>query len=416
MLSPIKMLSEISGCLGDLATLIPILVSLSKFGQTSLSASLVFGGIFNILTGVIYDIPMCVQPMKAIAAQALASHLNQKEIGSAGLFVSSIVLLLGVTNLIQVVNQKIPLSIIRGIQLGAGLTLITKGIDTIMKSHQFEFVDLRWMDNFLVAFLAFVFTIYFNRSEFNPTALVLFGIALIFAGVQLNSTKQGSLVFGTSFPAPSSLVPSGREFANGVLSAGLGQLPLTLLNSVIATSKLADDLYPDRVRPVASVRSVSICVGLMNLLGVWFGSMPFCHGSGGLAAQYRFGARSGVSMYVLGSLKIVLGLTLGSSLVLLIQYLPNSILGMMLCIAGLELSLCARDLGPKLTVNQNSDDELADKYLIMLATASSIIGFKNDGIGFVVGCLTAFLIRIQRHGVSSLVIRSDRKDAVDETC
>jgi len=31
----------------------------------------------------------------------------------------------------------------------------------------------------------------------------------------------------------------------------------------------------------------------MNLTSVPFGGFPMCHGSGGLAAQYRFGARTG---------------------------------------------------------------------------------------------------------------------------
>lgn len=59
--------SELSGAFGDLGTLLPILVSLGITGQISIPASLLMGGIFNILTGLYYDIPMCVQPMKSIA-------------------------------------------------------------------------------------------------------------------------------------------------------------------------------------------------------------------------------------------------------------------------------------------------------------------------------------------------------------
>ncbi|KAJ1954439.1 hypothetical protein IWQ62_005757, partial [Dispira parvispora] len=56
--------SEVSGGLGDLGTLIPILVSLSVTGQVSLTSSLFFGGLWNIITGFQFRIPMCVQPMK----------------------------------------------------------------------------------------------------------------------------------------------------------------------------------------------------------------------------------------------------------------------------------------------------------------------------------------------------------------
>ena len=65
------------------------------------------------------------------------------------------------------------------------------------------------------------------------------------------------------------------------------QLPLTTLNSVVAVCQLSADLFPAKpVRPVL----VSVSVGLMNMVGAWFGAMPCCHGAGGLAAQVRFQA------------------------------------------------------------------------------------------------------------------------------
>ena len=57
-------LSELSGSLGDLGTLLPILVTLSIAGQISLTSSLIFGGLWNIVSGLMFRIPMCVQPMK----------------------------------------------------------------------------------------------------------------------------------------------------------------------------------------------------------------------------------------------------------------------------------------------------------------------------------------------------------------
>ncbi len=65
---------------------------------------------------------------------------------------------------------------------------------------------------------------------------------------------------------------------------GIPQLPLTTLNSVVAVCQLSSDLFPARsVQPVL----VSVSVGLMNMVGAWFGAMPCCHGAGGLAAQVR---------------------------------------------------------------------------------------------------------------------------------
>lgn len=47
---------------------------------------------------------------------------------------------------------------------------------------------------------------------------------------------------------------------------------------VIAVSRLANDLYPDKQKPVASVTKIATCIGFMNIIGMWFGSIPFCHG------------------------------------------------------------------------------------------------------------------------------------------
>ena len=68
----------------------------------------------------------------------------------------------------------------------------------------------------------------------------------------------------------------------GIVLTGVPQLPLTTLNSVVAVCQLSADLFP--ARPVQPVL-VSVSVGLMNMVGAWFGAMPCCHGAGGLAAQ-----------------------------------------------------------------------------------------------------------------------------------
>lgn len=57
-------LSEISGSLGDLGTLLPLMIALAVNDSISLSTTLVFSGVWNILTGVLFGIPLPVQPMK----------------------------------------------------------------------------------------------------------------------------------------------------------------------------------------------------------------------------------------------------------------------------------------------------------------------------------------------------------------
>src|SRR5205814_6147517 len=122
--------------------------------------------------------------------------------------------------------------------------------------------------------------------------------------------------------------------------ASLPQIPLTTLNSVIAVCALSVDLFPERP---ATPRRVAVSVGLMNLAGAWFGAMPMCHGAGGLAGQYRFGARTNGSILFLGAAKMLVAVLFGSSLMALCRSFPASVLGVMLAFSGLELPLVARD-------------------------------------------------------------------------
>jgi len=205
------------------------------------------------------------------------------------------------------------------------------------------------------------------------------------------------------------MVPDWASFKTGALDAGLGQLPLTTLNSIIAVCFLSADLLPHL--PAPSVTAMGISVAFMNLVGGWFGAMPVCHGSGGLAAQYRFGARSGASIIILGLFKVLIGIFFGESLVGLLRVYPKSLLGIMVLAAGLELAKVgeslnhgARDLweasespevlnqgeggheGLKMQ-RQLSDEERRQRWNIMFMTVGGLLAFKNDAVGFAAGML-----------------------------
>ncbi len=58
--------AELSGALGDLGTLLPLMMALARQGSIDLSSTLVFSGLFNIVTGAVFGIPLPVQPMKVL--------------------------------------------------------------------------------------------------------------------------------------------------------------------------------------------------------------------------------------------------------------------------------------------------------------------------------------------------------------
>ncbi|KAF9929634.1 hypothetical protein BGZ67_006234 [Mortierella alpina] len=353
-------LGELSGSLGDLGTLLPIMLSLSLTGQVDLTASLIFGGLWNIVTGLMFRMPMCVQPMKSIAAIALTNHMSIGSVMSAGMGVSAVVMFLGITRTIHIVQKYTPMSVIRGIQLGTAISFAGKAAELVKQAKSFGGDSWTWDNNYEWACVAFIVVfIFYYRSKRIPTAMILFTVGLIIAFIKLytnpplNAAYPKIGVYGISVT-----VPTWEEFKHGFLSASLGQIPLTCLNSVIALAALAQDLFPERP---TGTPAIAVSVGMMNLVGCFFGSIPFCHGSGGLAAQYRFGARTEVSIIILGLLKIFFGVFFGSSLSGLIASYPSAILGVMLFVSGIELGAVAR------TVNDG----------------------VNDGIGFLGGLVAA---------------------------
>ena len=122
---------EVAGSLGDMGTFLPLLVGMAAQNGLDFGAALFFAGLFNIVTGLLFPIPMAVQPMKAIAAVALTEGLRAPQILAAGISVSAIILLLGVTGLIDWLNRAVPKSVVRGLQLALGLSLLMKGLQMV---------------------------------------------------------------------------------------------------------------------------------------------------------------------------------------------------------------------------------------------------------------------------------------------
>jgi len=360
--------TEIAGSLGDMGTFIPLLVGMVTVCGLDVASALIFAGIFNIVTGISFGIPMPVQPMKVIATVAIAEGLTQHQILAAGIVTGAIIFLLGITNLIQGLNRAIPFSVVRGLQLGLGMRLLMDGINMVTSTHRFL-----GYDSISVGITcALLVLLLFFHTRF-PGALVVFilGLCLLLAespGVLATLRLEMSL--------PSLTLPSTEDFTVATFKAAIPQIPLTTLNSVIAVCALSRNLFPNKV---ASPRKVATSVGLMNLVGCWFGAMPMCHGAGGLAGQYRFGARTGGSVAFLGGAKILVGLFFGAWALELLSHYPRSVLGVLLTFAGLELALTSRDIRTR-----------TDSF-VMLLTAATILALKSTALGFIVGLTMAYL-------------------------
>jgi MFS superfamily sulfate permease-like transporter len=121
----------------------------------------------------------------------------------------------------------------------------------------------------------------------------------------------------------------------------LPQLPLSLGNSILATRQVSADLFPERR---LSIRQISLTYSLMNLVNPWLGGVPTCHGSGGMAGHYAFGARTGGSVVIYGLLYLSLGFFLSGGFLLAIEFFPKPVLGVILLFEGLALMRLVGDM------------------------------------------------------------------------
>ena len=412
--------AELNGAMGDLGTFIPIVLALTLAKNLDLGTTLIFTGVYNIVTGAIYGVPMPVQPMKSIAAVAIANpDFGIPEIMAAGICTAGILFVLGVTQLMQLVYVLIPLSIVRGIQLSQGLAFAMAAVKYVRKEQDFakskSMGNRPWLglDGFLLAIICGCFIILVNgagsedvenggcdiesngdsevqsvrsRSEgFRrvlyslPTAFMIFLLGLILAIIRGPKEVIKGFKFG---PSPIHVINTPKEsWKQGFIKGTIPQLPLSILNSVIAVCKLATDLFPGKE---FSATSLSMTVGMMNLVGCWFGAMPTCHGAGGLAGQYKFGGRSGGCVALLGMSKLVIGIVLGSSIVKILDLFPVGVLGVLLLFAGLELAIACRDMNTK-----------SQTFVMLLVTAVSLVASGGASLGFLCGIVAHFLLKLR---------------------
>ncbi len=358
-------LREFAGGLGDLGTFLPIAAALSAVNHMNIALIFVFAGLMNIASGLVFRLPVPVQPMKAIAAVAIAEAMTPGAIGAAGMTMGVVMTVLALVGLVDWIDRVVPRAIIRGIQAGIGAKLIVRSAQWIFD------LPPTGMDSVLVALIAVVLLVVLRRGRIPALLLVFTG------GVVIAWLRAGEAAGAGDAITLGVVVPSGQEWWLGLTRGALPQLPLTMLNSVLAVCTLSADLFPRRpIRP----RTMALSVGLMNLVCVPFGGMPMCHGAGGLAAQYRFGARTAGSVVMLGVCKIAVGVGFAGMLGSLVAAYPRSLLAAMLVLAGVTLMRPARE-------SLRAGSEAA----VMLATGAAIV-LIGTLEGFVLGCLICAIL------------------------
>lgn len=381
-------LQELGGALGDLGTLLPLMVALILINRLNPTAVLTLVGLFYIGSGLYYRVPMPVQPLKAVAAIAITLGLSASVIGAAGLIMGVILLLLSLTNLIAVVVKLFPKAVVRGIQLSIGLTLLLKGIELTFSGQTFisgaprsfglsQFsIGLLLAAAALLVFVLFKFVLFRNSQRFPPSlALLTFGLG---SGVVFGYNP----VLSNIGPAlPDVTLPSAADFGTAFIVLVIPQLPLTLGNAVVGTWDTARTYFKDQAHLVKP-RALTTSMGLVNILAGLIGAMPMCHGSGGLTAHYKLGARTGGANLMIGGLILAIGLVLGGAAVSFLSVIPLSILGVLLVIVGIYHATLISDM--------------KDKRQLAVVAAVTIVTITLGSLafGFGAGLLLYHLLKI----------------------
>lgn len=320
-----NLVRDASGALGDIGTLIPL--GLGAIGLAGLAPVPVLLGfaIFYIATGLYFRLPIPVQPMKAVAALLLTSEVTSQSLVASGVLIGVILLVLGGTGWINSAARLIPRSVLSGLQLGLGLILANMSLGLMATSVPVGVITLA------------ILGLTLKLLPDWPAALIGLGGAIaigILLGAPGLTLPAGSLVV-LSLPE----LPGIDDWQQSISRLVLPQLALTLTNAIVLTALVVGDYYGEQSRRVTPAR-LSVSTGLANLVMVPFGALPMCHGAGGVAAHYRFGARSGMAPVLLGMVLLMVAFIPGG--LSIIAAIPMAGLGALLFVAAVELALSRR--------------------------------------------------------------------------
>ena len=315
-------LREANGALGDIGTLLPLGLGAIALAGLSPQMVLLGFGLFYIATGLVYRLPIPVQPMKAIAAVALLGVASPTEIALSGVLIGLVLLGLGGTGLIDRIRRLVPQSVLSGLQLGLGLSLAWVA------------VGLMW-EHWLIGALSLGVALAALRAGTHVAMLTI--ATGVGAGMMLG-LPEAPVLAAAPWPVA---IPDVQELRSAVTDMALPQLALTLTNAVFLTSLVAGDLFGARAAHVTP-RRLCLTSGLASLLLAPLGALPMCHGAGGVAAHHRFGARSGAGPCLIGGLLLVVALLPAQMQGAVLSAIPTATLGALLLIAAWDLAVSRR--------------------------------------------------------------------------
>jgi len=354
---------DITGSVGNFGTVLPLLGAVALTCGMSLSLMILLCGGWYILSGILYKCPVSIEPLKAVAAISITLHLTPQVIAASGILIGIIFIIFGYLNGMKWVQNHIPSPVVRGVQLGLGFILLKSAF------LDFGFVDF----NLFVIGIIIIMALYLLRMirqfpDFSAILLLFLGFGIVF---YVNGLPQWSVP-----DLPVITLPTTPDFYNAGLNLVIPQIPVTIANSILATTLLLSDLYKCPI----SANRLSISVGLMSLSASILGGFPLCHGAGGVAAHYRFGGKTGFTMIIGGIVLIILAALFTNQA--LIHNFPQGLFGALLTVVAIEM----------VSLGMKTDNLLISGSMAIVALFGGMVYSLIIGIG--VAVLSPYIISI----------------------
>ncbi len=158
-------LRELAGSMGDFGTLFPLAVGYIAVNGIDPSGLFIMLGLTNIALGLIYHLPMPLQPKKVIAVTAIVQRWPPSLVYASGFGLGLIWLVLTLTGLLRKLVEITPNFLVRGIQLALGVTLVWQAIQWMSPSP-------------LLGFVAIAIILLLGENRYAPAAIVIMVLGL----------------------------------------------------------------------------------------------------------------------------------------------------------------------------------------------------------------------------------------------
>jgi len=352
-------LRELAGSMGDFGTLFPLAISYIAINGLNPAGLFIMLGLTNIALGLIYRLPMPLQPKKVIAGTAIAQGWSPSLVYASGFGLGLIWLVLVFTGLLRRLLKITPPYIVTAIQLALGVLLGWQAFEWMLPAP-------------LLGLVAIAIVLILRENRYAPASIILMvlGVVIMAWNGDLPDTWDLSLTL------PPLTIPRPGDVWEAMLLAGFAQIPLSITNAVIAPAALIREYFPEKA---VGEDKLMLNMGFMNIAASFFGGMPMCHGASGLAGQHYFGARTGGTPIIEGVIEVAIGLFLSQSIADVMAAFPMPLIAGMMLLVSVELA--------KPVI------ELRGWKLALAVGTAALCVVTNMAVGFVVGLAAAHLLK-----------------------